>query len=100
RPPPRIPPTHKVLFPQGGARLQFSMVPMNLLGPGQTADYIDTGSWADKAAKEAKRVGSVNGRGSTKADNYNRIPAPGEIRLTSGAAYVHITTNNTIEGTE
>jgi phosphoserine aminotransferase len=91
---------YTVLMLQGGASLQFSMVPMNLLGAGQTADYIDTGSWADKAAKEAKRVGSVNVTGSTKSDNYNRIPASSELRLTAGAAYVHITTNNTIEGTE
>jgi phosphoserine aminotransferase len=91
---------YKVLMLQGGASLQFSMVPMNLLGAGQTADYIDTGSWADKAATEAKRVGSVNVTGSTKSDNYNRIPASSELRLTAGAAYVHITTNNTIEGTE
>src|SRR4029453_2870878 len=91
---------YKVLMLQGGASLPFSMVPMNLLAVGQTADYIDTGSWADKAAKEAKRVGSVNVTGSTKADNYNPIPGPAEIRLTPGAAYVHITTNNTIEGTE
>jgi phosphoserine aminotransferase len=76
------------------------MVPMNLLGPGQTADYIDTGSWADKAATEAKRVGSVSVTGSTKPDNYTRIPTPAEVKLTAGAAYVHITTNNTIEGTE
>jgi phosphoserine aminotransferase len=91
---------YKVLMLQGGASLQFSMVPMNLLGAGQTADYIDTGSWADKAAKEAKRVGPVNVTGSTKSDNYNRIPASSELKLTAGAAYVHITTNNTIEGTE
>jgi phosphoserine aminotransferase len=76
------------------------MVPMNLLGAGRTADYVDTGSWADKAAKEAKRVGTVNVTGSTKADNYSRIPTAGEVTLTRGAAYVHITTNNTIEGTE
>ena len=92
--------SHKVLLMQGGASLQFSMVPMNLLGAGQTADYIDTGSWADKAVKEARRVGAVNVTGSTKADNYSRIPAPAELKLTAGAAYVHITTNNTIEGTE
>jgi phosphoserine aminotransferase len=92
--------SYTALMLQCGASLQFSMVPMNLLGPGQTADYIDTGSWADKAVKEAKRVGSVNVTGSTKADNYNRIPRPDEIRLTSGAAYVHVTSNNTIEGTE
>ena len=91
---------YKVLMLQGGASLQFSMVPMNLLGAGQTADYIDTGSWADKAVKEAKRVGTVNVTGSTKGDNYSRIPGPAELKLTPGAAYVHITTNNTIEGTE
>jgi phosphoserine aminotransferase len=85
---------------QGGASLQFSMVPMNLLTPGSTADYIDTGTWADKAIKEAKRVGPVNVTGSTKADNYNRIPGAGEVSLTPGAAYVHFTSNNTIEGTE
>jgi phosphoserine aminotransferase len=90
----------KVLMLQGGASLQFSMVPMNLLGAGQTADYIDTGTWADKAVKEAKKVGRVNVTGSTKADNYTRIPAPHEMTLTDGAAYVHITSNNTIEGTE
>ena len=91
---------YKVLMLQGGASLQFSMAPMNLLGAGQTADYVDTGSWADKAAKEAKRVGKVNVTGSTKADNYVRIPDAQELKLTDGAAYVHITTNNTIEGTE
>src|SRR5215831_14874737 len=55
-----VPANYKVLFLQGGASLQFSMVPMNLLGPGQTADYIDSGSWAEKAVKEAKKVGTVN----------------------------------------
>ena len=95
-----IPSNYQVLFLQGGASTQFSMVPMNILTAGATADYIDTGSWADKAVKEAKRVGNVNVTGSTKADNYSRIPAPSEIKLTPGAAYVHITSNNTIEGTE
>jgi phosphoserine aminotransferase len=94
-----LPSNYQVLMLQGGASLQFSMVPMNLLGAG-TADYIDTGSWADKAVKEAKKVGTVNVTGSTKADNYSRIPAASEISLTPGAAYVHLTTNNTIEGTE
>ena len=91
---------YRVLFLQGGASLQFSMVPMNLLGAGSTADYIDTGSWADKAIKEAKKVGAVNVAASTKADNYNRIPSAAELKLTAGAAYVHMTSNNTIEGTE
>src|SRR5438093_2180193 len=95
-----VPANYRILMLQGGASLQFSMVPMNLLGPGQTADYIDTGSWADKAAKEAKKVGAVNIAASTKADNYSRIPARAELKLTPGAAYVHMTSNNTIEGTE
>jgi phosphoserine aminotransferase len=95
-----IPANYRVLFLQGGASLQFSMVPMNLLGPGATADYIDTGSWAEKAIKEAKKVGTVNIAGTTKGDNYARLPTDQELRLTPGAAYVHMTSNNTIEGTE
>jgi phosphoserine aminotransferase len=95
-----IPSNYKVLFLQGGASLQFSMVPMNLLGPDQTADYIDTGSWAGKAIKEAKKIGTVNIAASTKDDNYTRIPTSSELTLTRGAAYVHMTSNNTIEGTE
>jgi phosphoserine aminotransferase len=96
----RVPPDYRVLFLQGGASLQFSMVPMNLLTPGSTADYIDTGSWAEKAIKEAKRVGAVNISASTAGDKYSRIPAQSELKLTNGAAYVHMTANNTIEGTE
>src|SRR5688572_32038354 len=88
-----IPANYKILMLQGGATLQFSMVPLNLLAAGATADYIDTGSWADKAIKEAKKVGTVNIAGSTKADNYTRIPAQQELKLTPGAAYVHITSN-------
>jgi phosphoserine aminotransferase len=95
-----IPGNYKVLFLQGGASMQFSMVPMNLLGSGQTADYVDTGSWAEKAIKEARKVGTVHVAASTKADNYARIPASSEMELTKGAAYVHITANNTIEGTQ
>ena len=94
-----VPSNYRLLMLQGGASLQFSMVPMNLLS-GATADYIDTGTWADKAIKEATRVGRVNVTGSTKASNYNRIPAARELTLTPGAAYVHITSNNTIEGTQ
>jgi len=95
-----IPSNYKILMLQGGASLQFSMVPMNLLSLGATADYIDTGSWADKAAKEARRVGNVNIVATTKAQNYSWIPEPSALKLTSGAAYVHMTSNNTIEGTE
>jgi phosphoserine aminotransferase len=95
-----IPDDYKVLFLQGGASLQFSMVPMNLLTAGATADYIDSGSWAEKAIKEAKKTGSVNVAASTKGENYSRLPRQAELKLTPGAAYVHMTSNNTIEGTE
>ena len=95
-----IPSNYRVLFLQGGASLQFSMVPMNLLAPGQTADYIDSGSWADKAAKESRKVGSVNIAATTKAEHYARLPKQSELKLTPMAAYVHMTSNNTIEGTE
>ena len=95
-----IPSSYRVLFLQGGASMQFSMVPMNLLTAGATADYIDSGSWAEKAIKEAKKVGTVNVAASTKSDSYSRVPAQSELKLTRGAAYVHMTSNNTIEGTE
>jgi phosphoserine aminotransferase len=95
-----VPTNYRLLFLQGGASLQFSMVPMNFLHEGATADYVDTGTWAVKAIEEARRVGTVNVTGSTKADQYSRIPTQEELRLTPGASYVHITTNNTIEGTE
>ncbi len=73
---------------------------MNLLDAGATADYVDTGSWAAKAIKEARKVGAVHVAASTKADGYRRVPAASELQLTRGAAYVHLTSNNTIEGTE
>src|SRR5262245_32367632 len=95
-----IPSNYKVLFLQGGASLQFSMVPMNLLTAGSTADYIDGGSWAEKAIKEAKKIGTVNIAATTKGENYARIPRQDELKLTPNAAYVHMTSNNTIEGTE
>ena len=95
-----VPANYKVLFLQGGASLQFSMVPMNLLGPGQAADYIVTGGWAQKAVKEAKRVGTVNIAGSTESENFARIPRQDELTLDPNAAFVHMTTNNTLFGTE
>jgi phosphoserine aminotransferase len=76
------------------------MAPMNLLRAGTAADYVDTGTWAVKAIEEARRVGTVNVTGSTKAEKYSRIPAQTELDLSPAASYVHITTNNTIEGTE
>ncbi|PID59772.1 MAG: 3-phosphoserine/phosphohydroxythreonine aminotransferase [Ignavibacteriae bacterium] len=91
---------YDVLFLQGGATLQFSMVPMNLMLPGKKADYINTGAWSKKAIKEAKRVGEVNIAGTTESDNFTRIPKQNELNLTSDASYVHFTSNNTIFGTE
>jgi phosphoserine aminotransferase len=95
-----IPPNYRILFLQGGASLQFSMVPMNLLTPGATADYIVTGDWGKKALKEAKKVGATNVAASAEEGNFRRIPIQSELKLTPGAAYVHMTSNNTIHGTE
>ncbi len=96
----KIPSNYHVLFLQGGASLQFSMVPMNLMPAGGKADYIVTGSWGKKAVKEAQKLGNVNVAGSTEADNFNRIPADLELKLDPGAAYVHFTSNETIQGVE
>ena len=95
-----IPENYKILFLQGGASLQFSMVPMNLLTSGLTADYIVTGDWGKKALKEAKKVGATSIAASTEDGNFKRIPAQSELRLTPSSAYVHMTTNNTIHGTQ
>ena len=95
-----IPAGYKVLFLQGGASLQFSMVPLNLLTVGTTADYVNTGSWAEKAAKEARRVGAVTVTGLAEGGPFDRIPTDAECTFTPGAAYVHMTSNNTIEGTQ
>ena len=96
----RIPGNYKVLFLQGGASLQFSMVPMNLLPAGGSADYVVTGVWSQKAVKEAKRVGGVKIAATTEAENFTRVPKQSELTLDPNAAYVHYTTNNTIFGTE
>jgi phosphoserine aminotransferase len=96
----RVGSNYKILMLQGGASLQFSMAPMNLLTPGLTADYVDTGAWSMKAIKEARRVGNVNIAATTKTDRYSRIPVGSELNLTDGSAYTHITSNNTIEGTQ
>ena len=96
----RIPDYYHVLFLQGGASMQFSMVPMNLLPAGGKADYIITGSWSKKAIKEAQRIGRVNIAATTEAENFKRVPKQEEITLDAEAAYVHITTNETIHGVE
>ncbi|MHC4108243.1 MAG: aminotransferase class V-fold PLP-dependent enzyme, partial [Planctomycetota bacterium] len=91
---------YHVLFLQGGATLQFAMVPMSFLGPEQTADYLDTGSWTSKAIKEAKLFGRVNIAFAGSATGYDHIPAHDEVQLTDGAAYSYYCANNTIYGTE
>lgn len=95
-----VPDDYHVLFLQGGASLQFSMVPMNLLPAGGTADYLITGSWAAQAAREAEKFGSVRAAASTEAEDFRRLPAAAEIDVAPDAAYVHVTTNNTIVGTQ
>jgi len=95
-----IPADYRVLFLQGGASLQFSMVPMNLLPTGGTADYIVTGVWSQKAVKEAKRHGAVHIAGTTEADKFSRVPRQDELVYSSDPAYVHVTSNNTIYGTQ
>ena len=95
-----VPSNYRVLFLQGGASLQFTMVPMNLLPAGATADYLVTGVWSTKAADEAKKIGNVHVAATTKAEQFTRIPRAEEIVLTPGAAYVHMTSNNTIYGTQ
>jgi phosphoserine aminotransferase len=95
-----IPDDYHVLFLQGGATTQFSMVPMNLLPTGAWADYIVTGAWSSKAVKEAKKVGAVNVAFDGKGENFVRVPKPGELKLSKNPAYVHVTTNETIHGVE
>lgn len=100
-----VPDNYEILFLQGGASLQFSMVPLNLMPPKNKADYISTGSWSKKAIKEAKRVGTVNIAATTEegegdAKYFKRIPKQSELKLDPDAAYVHFTSNNTIYGTQ
>ena len=89
---------HEVLFLHGGATTQFMQVPMNLLNENDIASYTETGTWAGKAIKEAKLYGHVEIAGSTKTDNYCSIPD--ELSVSPTAAYLHITTNETIAGTQ
>ena len=95
-----IPDNYKILFLQGGASTQFSMVPMNLMTAGATADYIVTGDWGKKAVKEARKTGTVKLAATTEVGNFARVPTEGELQLTPGAAYVHMTSNETIHGNE
>lgn len=91
---------YQILFLQGGASLQFSMVPMNLLGAGQIADYVNSGAWAGKAIKEAKKAGTITVLADTSKEIPTNMPDYGTLNYTKGAAYVHVTSNETIAGTQ
>jgi phosphoserine aminotransferase len=95
-----IPDNYRVLFLQGGASLQFAMVPMNFLAPERTADYLVTGVWSQKAVKEAKPIGKLHIAATSESTNFDRIPKPSEIKYSPSPVYVHLTTNNTIFGTQ
>lgn len=95
-----IPDQYRVLFLQGGASLQFSMLPMNLLPHNAMADYIVTGEWSKKAVKEARKVGTVRVAATTESGNFSRVPPQKEIQLSPDAAYVHYTSNETIHGVQ
>ena len=89
-----------VCFIQGGASLQFAMIPMNFLGAGQTADYANQGTWSNKALKQAQMIGNVNIAANCQKDIPTRMPAADEFKWTPGAVYSHICTNETISGAE
>jgi len=95
-----IPDNYKVLFMQGGATAQFAMIPMNLLRGKNSADYINTGQWSQKAIKEAKRYCNVNVVASSEDKNFTYAPAQADLKLNPDAAYVHYTPNETIGGVE
>jgi phosphoserine aminotransferase len=96
-----VPDNYHILFLQGGSRLQFSMVPMNLLrGAGGPAEYVLTGSWGKHALGEARKEGEVRGVWDAKDTNYDRLPEAGQLVFSDQAAYVHITSNETIQGVQ
>ncbi len=96
-----IPDDYDVLFLQGGASQQFAVVPMNLLPPGKSADYVITGGWSEKAYEEACRIGKARIAATTAVDKqYTRIPEERELDLDADAAYVHVTSNNNLFGTQ
>jgi len=95
-----IPANYKVLFLQGGASMQFAMLPMNLLPAGASADYILTGSWGKKAFDEAAKLGTVRAAATVKATNFDHVPSQSELNLDPKAAYLHFTSNETIQGVE
>lgn len=96
----QIPANYKILFLQGGASLQFAMVPMNFRPAGTSADYIVTGTWSKKAFKESQKLGAARAAANLEADNFNHLPAQSDLKLDPQAAYLHFTSNETIHGVE
>lgn len=95
-----IPENYKILFLQGGATLQFSMIPMNFLGADESADFVVTGAWGKKAVKEAKKSGNANVIFSTEAEGFRSVPEQEELNFSKDAKYIHYTSNETIDGVE
>ncbi len=91
---------YKVLFMTGGASSQFAYIPLNFLNDGQVGAYVDTGTWSTKAIKEAQIIGNMHLAGSTKDDGYTFVPKPADISYPDNTAYLHVTSNNTIKGTQ
>ncbi|OGR03666.1 MAG: phosphoserine transaminase, partial [Deltaproteobacteria bacterium RIFOXYD12_FULL_53_23] len=96
----KIPANYKVLFLQGGASTQFAMIPMNLLGPGKIATYLNTGVWAKKAIKEAKLFGNIKVAYSSEESTFNHVPKDGDYSVDPASEYLYFVTNNTIYGTQ
>jgi phosphoserine aminotransferase len=94
-----VPDNYKVLFLQGGASTQFAMVPMNLLLPGKSATYLNTGTWSKKAIKEAKLFGNIDVAYSSEDTVFNRVPLPDEYKAAKNSEYLYFVSNNTIFGT-
>jgi phosphoserine aminotransferase len=95
-----IPANYRILFLQGGASLQFAMLPMNFRPVGASADYIVTGTWSKKAFKESQKLGTAKAAANLEGENFNRLPVQSELRLDPQAAYLHFTSNETIHGVE
>jgi phosphoserine aminotransferase len=95
-----IPEDYAVLFLQGGGSLQFAMIPMNFYVPGKPVDMIHTGAWTAKAIEELKKIAEMRMAASTETEKFTRVPRQGELKLSPDASYVHMCTNNTIEGTQ
>ncbi|MCY4563511.1 MAG: 3-phosphoserine/phosphohydroxythreonine transaminase [Gammaproteobacteria bacterium] len=96
----QVPENYRVFFMHGGATMQFSAVPLNLLGDKASADYVETGAWSTKAIGEARKYGSVNVAASSADSNFNRVPPLADWKLDSSAAYLHVCSNETIGGVQ